>query len=123
MHHHDDKAPHGATAGEQGGHLHRHDKREPAHRNISADAARAGRTQRPSPPTSVTGEGKIIVVLSATEQIVVEHGEIKGFMDAMTMGYKVNPPSLLGGLKAGDQIGFTIDTQNMAIVKIEKLKQ
>jgi hypothetical protein len=43
--------------------------------------------------------------------------------DKTPMGYKVNPPSLLGGLNAGDQIRFTIDTQNTAIVKIEKLKQ
>ena len=31
-------------------------------------------------------------------QIVVEHGEIKGFMEAMTMGYRIDPPSLLAGL-------------------------
>ena len=37
------------------------------------------------------------------------------------MGYKVNPPSLLDKLKAGDNVRFTIDTQQKAIVKIEKL--
>ncbi len=42
-------------------------------------------------------------------------------MDAMTMGYKVSPVSLLDGLNAGDHIRFTIDTQKKAIVKIEKL--
>jgi mono/diheme cytochrome c family protein len=72
-------------------------------------------------PTSVTGEGKVIAVLPANQQLVVEHGEMKGFMDAMTMGYKVNPPSLLDQLKAGDTVRFTIDTQAQAIVKIEKL--
>jgi Cu/Ag efflux protein CusF len=54
---------------------------------------------------------------------VVEHGEIKGFMEAMTMGYTVDPPSLLDKLKVGDAVRFTIDTQHQAIVKIEKLKQ
>jgi mono/diheme cytochrome c family protein len=72
-------------------------------------------------PTSVTGEGTVIAVLPANQQLVVEHGEIKGFMDAMTMGYKVSPPSLLDKLKAGDTVRFTIDTQAQAIVKIEKL--
>jgi len=43
-------------------------------------------------------------------------------MDAMTMGYRVEPPSLLEGLKSGDQVRFTIDVQNKAIVKIEKMK-
>jgi len=54
---------------------------------------------------------------------VVKHGEIKGFMEPMTMGYKVSPPSLLKPLKAGDSVRFTIDTEQKAIVKIEKLKK
>jgi len=59
----------------------------------------------------------------ANQQLVVEHREIKGFMEAMTMGYKVDPPSLLAKLKAGDNVRFTIDTQQKAIVKIEKLRK
>jgi mono/diheme cytochrome c family protein len=74
-------------------------------------------------PPSVTGEGKVIAVVPASEQLVVEHGEIKGFMEAMIMGYKVKPPSLLAKLKAGDTVRFTIDTQAQAIVKIEPLKK
>lgn len=74
-------------------------------------------------PRSVTGEGKVIALVPASAQLVVEHGEIKGFMDAMTMGYKVNPSSLLDGLNAGDMVRFTIDTQNQAIVQIERLKK
>ena len=77
----------------------------------------------PHLPPSVTGEGKVIAVVPANKQLVVEHGEIKGFMEAMTMGYKVDPPSLLDKLKAGDNVRFTIDTQKQAIVKIEKLKK
>jgi Cu/Ag efflux protein CusF len=74
-------------------------------------------------PPSVTGEGKVIAVVPASQQLVVEHGEITGFMEAMTMGYKVQPPSLLNKLKAGDTVRFTIDTQAQAIVKIEPLKK
>ena len=70
---------------------------------------------------TVVGEGKVIAVVPAGNQIVIEHGDIKGFMDAMTMGYKVSSPSLLDGIKAGDAIRFTIDMQNKAIVKIERL--
>jgi Cu/Ag efflux protein CusF len=54
---------------------------------------------------------------------VVDHKEIPGFMEAMTMGYKVDPSSLLDKLKAGDNVRFTIDTHKQAIVKIEKLKK
>ena len=72
---------------------------------------------------AVVGEGKVIAVVPSSNQLVVDHGEIQGFMEAMTMGYRVDPPSLLEGLKAGDTIRFTIDTQNRAIVKIETLKK
>jgi len=70
---------------------------------------------------TVVGEGKVIATVPNAGQIVVEHGEIKGFMDAMTMGYRIDPPSLLEGLKFGDKIRFTIDVQKKAIVKIEKM--
>jgi mono/diheme cytochrome c family protein len=73
-------------------------------------------------PKSVTGEGQVIAVVPTSEELVVKHGPIKGFMEAMTMGYKVNPPSLLKPLKAGDTVRFTIDTDEKAIVKLEKLK-
>ena len=71
---------------------------------------------------TVVGEGKVITTVPSANQIVVEHGEIKGFMDAMTMGYRVEPPSLLGGLRSGDQVRFTIDVPNKTIVKIERMK-
>ena len=73
-------------------------------------------------PKSVIGEGQVIAVVPASEELVVKHGPIKGFMEAMTMGYKVSPSSLLKQLKAGDTVRFTIDTGEKAIVKIEKLK-
>ena len=68
------------------------------------------------------GEGKVIAVVPGSQEIVLSHGEIKGFMGPMTMGYNVNPPSLLEGLQAGDTVRFTIDTAQKAIVKLEKLK-
>ena len=73
-------------------------------------------------PQTVEGEGKVVATVPSSSQIVVEHGEIKGFMEAMTMGYRADPSSLLEGLKFGDRIRFTIDVPNKAIVKIEKLK-
>ena len=72
--------------------------------------------------SAVQGGGKVISVVAEKQELVLEHGEIKGFMDAMTMGYKVSAPSLLKGLKAGDQVNFTIDKNNSVITKITKLK-
>ena len=57
-----------------------------------------------------------------SQEIVVDHEEIKDFMDAMTMGYKVSSRSLLQRVKPGDKVRFTIDTEKRVITKIEKLK-
>lgn len=73
-------------------------------------------------PRSVTGVGKVIALVPESQEVVVDHEEIKGFMDAMIMGYKVSPTSLLKTVKPGDKVRFTIDTQKRAITKIEKLK-
>ena len=70
---------------------------------------------------TVVAEGKVVATVPNASQIVVEHGEIKGFMEAMTMGYRVDPPSLLEGLKSGDKVRFTIDVPKKAIIKIEKM--
>jgi Cu/Ag efflux protein CusF len=70
---------------------------------------------------TVVGEGEVVATTPASGQIVVDHGEIKGFMDAMTMGYRIEPPSLLATVKSGDKIRFTIDVERRAIVHIEKL--
>ncbi len=72
-------------------------------------------------PKFVTGDGTVIALRPEKQQVVVEHGEIKGFMEAMTMGYKVNPTSLLGTVKPGDKVRFTIDTEARAITKIDKV--
>ena len=72
-------------------------------------------------PKTASGEGSVIAVVPATGQLVIQHGEIKDFMDAMTMGYPTEPASLLEGLKAGDKIRFSIDTEKEVIVKVEKL--
>ena len=74
-------------------------------------------------PKSVTGEGTVIALRPDRQQLVVEHGKIEGFMDAMTMGYRIEPPSLLSRVKPGDRVRFTIDTGARAITGIERLEK
>ena len=77
------------------------------------------------PPTlakSVTGVGNIVALVPQSQEIVIDHEEIKGYMDAMTMGYKVAARTQLQSLKPGDRVSFTIDTGKRTITKIEKLK-
>jgi Cu/Ag efflux protein CusF len=70
---------------------------------------------------TAVGEGKVIAAVPTSNQLVIEHGAIKDFMDAMTMGYATDSASLLEGLKAGDKVRFTIDVKRIVIVKIEKM--
>jgi Cu/Ag efflux protein CusF len=99
----------------------------PSVRSVSAVAAvqhgehgpRA--TQGAKEPT-VIGEGEVVATVPKAGQIVLEHAEIVGFMEAMTMGYRIDPPSLLAGLEQGDRVRFTIDVERRAIIAIEKLR-
>jgi Cu/Ag efflux protein CusF len=77
----------------------------------------------PSAQETVVGEGKIVATVPNSNQLVLEHGEIKDFMGPMTMGYQIDPPSLADGLQPGDQIRFTIDVPKKTIVRIEKLNK
>jgi Cu/Ag efflux protein CusF len=71
---------------------------------------------------TVAGEGEVIATVPKASQIVLEHGEIAGFMEAMTMGYRIDPASLLAGLAPGDRVRFTIDVERRAIIAIEKAR-
>lgn len=71
-------------------------------------------------PKTVSAPGKVIAVVPDRGELVIEHGEIKGFMDAMTMGYRVSPASLAKTVSPGDQVQFTIDTSRNVITRIEK---
>ena len=94
----------------------------PSPQPVSAmPAEQPGQQSAQTEQKTVVADGKVIATVPNASQIVVEHGEIKGFMEAMTMGYRVDPPSLLEGLKYGDKVRFTIDVPKKAIVKIEKM--
>ena len=74
-------------------------------------------------PRTVSGEGTVVALRPDRQQVVVEHGEIKDFMEAMTMGYKVTPAALLETVKPGDKVRFTIDTAAKTITKIDRLEK
>ena len=74
-------------------------------------------------PVTFKGEGTVIFADMRKSQIVVDHKEIPGFMAAMIMGYPVKPAKLLQGLKQGDKIRFTIDSEQKAIVGISRIEK
>ena len=63
------------------------------------------------------------------DRLTVNHGKVEGYMDAMTMPYKVDKPDILKQIKVGDQISATVyDGDYMlydvrVVPKQEKAKQ
>lgn len=96
-------------------------------RAVSPAATPQHGEHQPRPPEggaskTAVGEGEVVAAVPNSGQIVLEHGEIKGFMEAMTMGYRIDPPSLLAKVKPGDKVRFTIDVERRVITEIETLR-
>jgi protein SCO1/2 len=53
-------------------------------------------------------QGQILDVKPETSEVLVRHGDIPGFMPAMTMPYKVEDPKVLSGKAPGDLITATL---------------
>jgi len=68
------------------------------------------------------GSGTVTAVLPRVHQLVIDAGDIAGYMSAMEMNYAVDPARWLDGLKAGDRIEFDIDAKTLAIVRITVIK-
>ncbi len=65
-------------------------------------------------------QGEVISVDAPNKSLVVKHGDIPGFMDAMTMPYPVADVKELNGLAAGDQIRAAIVVTNGEVL-LEKI--
>jgi Cu/Ag efflux protein CusF len=68
--------------------------------------------------------GRVVSVEPAKQQVVVDAGDIPGFMMAMTMGYSVKDTNLLAPLSAEDQIkadvvvnGTDVYLENIVVTK------
>jgi Cu/Ag efflux protein CusF len=68
--------------------------------------------------------GRVVSVEKAKQQVVVDHGEIPGFMMAMTMGYSIKSSNLLDSLSPEDQItadvvvnGNDVWLENIVVIK------
>lgn len=66
----------------------------------------AGAAAQKAKGKSHTLEGKVEAVQAT--MLTVNHGKVEGYMDAMTMPYKVDKPDLLKSVKVGDQIKATV---------------
>ena len=96
---------------------------------IHSSAPRTASTPAPaaSPAASVKSnqyqaEGVVKAINPKGPAIEIDHGEVKGLMDAMQMEFPVTDANLLNGLAVNDRIDFTIEdaTDGMKVVAIKK---
>jgi protein SCO1/2 len=59
-------------------------------------------------------QGQVLAVDRARQELTIKHGDIEGFMPAMTMPYKVKDARLLEGRVPGDLITATLVLQDNA---------
>jgi len=67
------------------------------------------------------GVGVVTAVDRAKGWLTLDHEAIAGFMGAMEMMYRVDPPQLAAGLRVGDRVAFDIDAARYAVVAIKLL--
>lgn len=67
-------------------------------------------------------DGVVRAVLPELNVVVITHGEIPGYMPAMTMGFRATSPSVYEGMHAGDSVTFVLRgvPPNMAVVGMQR---
>jgi protein SCO1/2 len=79
----------------------------------------SGCAKKEPPPSPSTEQkryqvrGKVISVEKADKMVVLAHEDIPGFMEAMTMGFKLRDPRDLDRLQRGDRVEATLVLQGM----------
>jgi protein SCO1 len=68
---------------------------------------------------SYTFHGKVQTVDESSKSMKVDGEEVKGWMSAMTMDYKVDDPSVLKKVKPGDRIMATVYDGDMVLHKVQ----
>ena len=69
-------------------------------------------------------EGVVRAIFPELGVIVLTHGDIPGYMPAMTMGFRVASPKIQEAVSVGDEVRFTLQgvLPNVAVTTIEKIK-
>jgi protein SCO1 len=92
---------------------------------VGCSSPKPAQSQQPEQgPRRYSLAGRVVSVNPASQQVVVDHGDIPGFMSAMTMPYPVKNPNLLTPLAPDDEIkadvvvnGSDIYLENIVVTK------
>ncbi len=66
-----------------------------------------------------TFHGKVEAVNKSAKSLTVNGEKVEGWMDAMTMSYKVDDPSIIDKMKPGDQIMATVYEGDYVLHKVQ----
>lgn len=72
----------------------------------------------PPAPTEHAGQGKTIEIDPAARTITLEHGELPGLMQAMTMTFAVAPEVDLARVGEGAEVDFRVRSEGSTITVI-----
>ena len=86
--------------------------------SLCLSAAAAGGCGPPPTPEILYGEGIVEKVIRADRRSIVAHEDIPDFMDAMTMSFEVDKPSLLDEFRPGDRIRFTLERTKLTLYMV-----
>src|SRR4051812_31622081 len=82
--------------------------------------------QQPAVPKSNEYDvrGKVVTVAADGKTITLDHEEIPGLMEAMTMPFPVADPKLVEGLQPGDRVQgrVRLDGHRTTVIKLDKQK-
>ena len=74
--------------------------------------------QAPAAKKPLTFNGKVEAINETAKSLKVNGERVEGWMEAMTMDYKIDDPAMLKKLKAGDQIMATVYEGDMVLHKV-----
>jgi Cu/Ag efflux protein CusF len=77
---------------------------------------------RPSLDESWSAHGVVRVIAPDINRIIIDHEDIPGLMEAMTMSFELDEPTMLNGFAPGDRVRFTVEKRDerLRLVAIEK---
>ena len=91
---------------------------------LSTQTAKSAETQAAQWPKYHETKGKVLAVVKEANRVVLDHQEIPNLMRAMVMGFEVEDPKLLEGLKEEDEVKVKLkETKTkLTVVGIEKIE-
>ena len=85
--------------------------------------ATAGFGQAAAGKKALTFHDKVEAVDESASSLKVNSEKVEGWMDAMTMDYKIDNPAILKKVKLGDQIMATVYKDDMVLHNVRVMKK